>query len=319
MRSPLRRYGAQQHPKPARLVLRGRRGRPAALPAVAALVAVTAVWGSTFLVVQDVTRRMPVLDFLAARFAAGALVLAVLRPRAAVRLDAAGWLRGAVLGLTLGLGYGLQTLGLRHTSATVSAFVTGLFVVLTPLLAAVVLRRRVTRAGWTGTVLAAGGLGLLTLRGLGMGPGELLTLGCAVCVALQIVGTSAWGADQDPYALAFAQTLAVAVVASAAAVVGGPPVVPPDAAAWFAVLWTGGLATAAALVVQTWAQTRLGATRTAVIMTLEPVFAAVLGALAGHDLTARQLLGAGLVLLAMIVVELGSLPRSVTAAPVPAP
>ncbi|WP_051812816.1 DMT family transporter [Streptomyces sp. NRRL S-340] len=188
---------------------------------------------------------------------------------------------------------------------------------LTPLLAALVLRRRVTRAGWTGTALAAGGLGLLTLRGLGMGPGELLTLGCAVCIALQIVGTSAWGADQDPYALAFAQTLAVAVAASLAAVPGGLRFVPPDASAWFAVLWTGGLATAAALVVQTWAQSRLGATRVAVIMTLEPVFAAALSALAGHELTTRQLLGAGLVLLAMFVVEIGSLPGSVAAAPVP--
>lgn len=286
------------------------------LPAVTLLVGVTAVWGSTFLVVQDVTRRMSVLDFLAARFAVGALVLALVRPRAVLCLNAVGWIRGSVLGLALGLAYGLQAFGLRYTSATVSAFITGLFVVFTPFLAAVVLRQRVISATWAGSVLAVSGLGLLTLRGISVGPGELLTLGCAVCIALQILGTSAWATGQDPYGLAFAQTLTVAVVAvvaSAATAPRGLDIVPPDAPSWLEVLWTAGLATAAALVIQTWAQTMLSAARAAVIMTLEPVFAAVLGFLAGHGLTYRQIFGASLVLGAMLVVELGSTRRGRTA------
>nr|WTC14113.1 DMT family transporter [Streptomyces anthocyanicus] len=278
------------------------------LTAVVLLVGVTAVWGSTFLVIQDVTRRMSVLDFLAARFVVGALALALVRPRAVVRLDAAGWTRGAALGLALGVAYALQAFGLHYTSATVSAFITGLFVVFTPLLAAVVLRQRVALATWAGLVLAVSGLGLLTLRGISLGPGELLTLGCAVCIALQILGTSAWATGRNPYGLAFAQALTVAVVASAAAAVGGLNIVPPDASSWLAVLWTAGFATAAALVIQTWAQTRISATRAAVIMTLEPVFTAVIGYLAGHGLTYRQVCGAGLVLGAMLVVELGSTP-----------
>ncbi|WP_162468717.1 EamA family transporter [Streptomyces adustus] len=114
------------------------------MTAVMLLVAVTAVWGFIYLVVQDATRRMPVMDFMAARFTVGALVLAVLRPRAVVSLDPAGWVRGVALGLTLGTSYTLQVYGLRHTSATVSAFVTGMFVVFTPLLSALVLRRRIT-------------------------------------------------------------------------------------------------------------------------------------------------------------------------------
>ncbi|MPY32959.1 DMT family transporter [Streptomyces adustus] len=118
--------------------------RRGTVTAVMLLVAVTAVWGFIYLVVQDATRRMPVMDFMAARFTVGALVLAVLRPRAVVSLDPAGWVRGVALGLTLGTSYTLQVYGLRHTSATVSAFVTGMFVVFTPLLSALVLRRRIT-------------------------------------------------------------------------------------------------------------------------------------------------------------------------------
>ncbi|WP_327425592.1 DMT family transporter (plasmid) [Streptomyces sp. NBC_01527] len=270
------------------------------------LVGVTAVWGSTFFVIQESTRRMPVIDFVAARFTVGALVLAVLRPRALLSLNAAGWARGLVLGLALGASYTLQVFGLQYTSATVSAFVTGMFVVFTPLLSALVLRQRITSMTWAGTVLALAGLGLLTLRGFSIGPGELLTLGCALCIALQILGTGAWAAGRDPYGLAFAQMVAVSVGASCAAIPAGLDLVPPDSASWFGVLWTGVLATAAALVIQTWAQTKLSAERVAVIMTLEPAFAALFGLSAGQLLSAQQAIGSVLVLVAMLVVELRS-------------
>lgn len=276
------------------------------LVAVALLVGVTAVWGSTFLVIQDATDTMPVLDFMAARFTVGALVLAALRPRRIMSLDRAGWAGGAALGIALGTAYTLQVFGLRHTSATISAFVTGMFVVFTPLLAALVLRRRVTPAAWAGTGLAFAGLALLTLNGLRIGTGELLTLGCALGIALQILGTDTWAAGRDPYALAFAQMATVAVAASLAALPGGLSLLPPDRAAWFGVVWTGVFATAAALVVQTWAQTRLSPVRVAVVLTLEPAFAALVGVFAGDVLSARQVIGSLLVLLAMLLVELRS-------------
>ncbi|MEU3795547.1 DMT family transporter [Streptomyces fructofermentans] len=278
--------------------------RAGSVLALVLLVAVTAVWGSTFLVIQDATRRMPVLDFVAARFTVGALVLAVLRPRAVVSLDAAGWVRGSVLGLVLGTSYTLQVLGLRSTSATVSAFVTGMFVVFTPLLSALVLRRRITLMTWAGTAIATAGLGLLTLKGFTVGPGELLTLGCAMCIAIQILGTDRWASGRDPYGLAFAQMVSVAATATLAALPGGLHLIPPDKASWYAVLWTAVFATAAALVVQTWAQTKLSAERVAVIMTMEPAFAAIIGLLAGQILSVKQAIGCALVLLAMLLVEL---------------
>ncbi|MFD9052843.1 DMT family transporter [Streptomyces zaomyceticus] len=274
--------------------------------AVLLLVGVTLVWGTTFLVIQDSTRRMPTLDFVAARFAVGALVLIAMRPRVVVSLDRSGWARGAALGLALGVSYYLQTLGLQYMRATVSAFVTCMFVVFTPLLAALVLRQRISSTAWVGTVLAVVGLGLLTLQGFGVGFGELLTLGCALFIALQILGTGAWSAGRDPFGLAFAQMVTVAVVASAVSLPDGLELVPPDPAAWFGVMWTAVLATAAALVIQTWAQTRISTARVAVIMTLEPVFAAAFGVFYGQFLNAQQVVGGVLILAAMLVVELHS-------------
>ncbi|MEU9339538.1 DMT family transporter [Streptomyces sp. NPDC048290] len=281
--------------------------------AVLALVAVTAVWGSTFLVIQDSTQRMPALDFVAARFLIGALVLAALRPRAVISLDRAGWSRGAALGLALGGACILQALGLQRTSATVSAFVSGTFVVFTPFLSVLVLRRKVTPVTWAGTALATAGLALLSLRGLTLGIGETLTLGCALCITLQLLGTDLWADGRDACGLALAQMVTVALVAATASAAFSPhglTLVPPDRSAWFGVLWTAVLATAAALVLQTWAQTRLSAARAGLIMTLEPVFAALFGLLAGHHLSTRHAFGCALVLIAMVVVEYRSGRRS---------
>ncbi|MEV8309650.1 DMT family transporter [Streptomyces flavidovirens] len=274
--------------------------------AVLLMVAVTAVWASTFVIIQDSIDRMPVLDFTAARFAVAALVLVVIRPRALWSLDRGGLVRGVLLGLALAGTYLFQTYGLLYTSTTVSAFVTGMFVVFTPLITAVVLRRRLSLGTWAAMVLALAGLALLTLRGFSIGIGELLTLGCALCLALQIVGTGEWVAGRDPYALVLVQMATVAVVCGVAAAPGGLEMVPPDAGAWFGVLYTGVLATAIGIVIQTWSQTRISATRVAIVMTMEPVFAAFIGRLVGEELTALQLLGAALVLAAMYVIELGS-------------
>ncbi|UCM88490.1 DMT family transporter [Streptomyces marincola] len=290
----------------------GRRERHADrnAPAVVLMVAVTAVWGSTFVVVQDSVERMPVTGFNAARFTVAALVLIALRPRAVFALDRGGVVRGVLLGVALAATYVLQSVGLQHTSSTISAFVTGMFVVFTPLITAVFLRRRLTRWAWAGTALAVVGLGLLTLRGFAVGFGEAVTLVCALCLALQIVGTGEWVVGRDPYALVVVQLLTVSVLCAAASVPGGFEVVPPDGAAWSGVLLTGVLATAVAFVVQTWAQIRINATRIAVVMTLEPVFAALVGRLAGDRLTWMQLVGVAVVLAAMYLVELGPSDRA---------
>lgn len=269
------------------------------------LIGVTVVWGSTFVVVKDAVARMPVMDFLAVRFGVAALVMLAIRPHALAGLGRQGWRHGIGLGLALGLGYVGQTFGLQHTSAAVSGFITGMFVVFTPLIAGLVLRRRIGGFAWAAVAMATVGLGLLALRGFSVGFGELLTLLCAVCFAIHIVGLGEWSIRHNAYSLAVVQMLTVTALSTVAAAPGGMSL-PPDASVWVAVGITAILATAAAFLIQTWAQSLIAPTRAAVIMTAEPVFAGLFGVLVAHEtLGVRGAIGAVLVLAAMYLVELG--------------
>jgi len=269
------------------------------------LVVVTAVWGSTFIVVKDAVERMPVMDFLAWRFVLAALVMAAMRPGAVRRLSPVARRHGVVLGLALGAGYVAQTFGLQRTPATISGFITGLFVVFTPLCAGLLLRRRVSLQAWAAVALATVGLALLSLHGFAVGSGEAITLVCALMFALHIVGLGEWSKAEDAYGLAVLQLATVALGSTLAAATDSlaPP---PDGGVWFAILLTALAATAFAFFVQTWAQAHLPPTRAAVVMTMEPVFAGIFGvAIGGDQLGPRTVAGAAMVLAAMYLVELG--------------
>lgn len=273
--------------------------------ATLALLGVCSVWGSTFVVVQDAISRMPVLDFLTWRFLLAAAAMLALRPRSLRRFEPGELRRGLLLGLALAGGYVAQTFGLERTPATVSGFLTGLFVVLTPLCAGVLLRQHVPGTAWLGVLLATGGLGVLSLHGVSVGTGEALTLLCALSFALHIVGLGEWATGANAYRLAVVQTATVGVVCAVAA---SPDTLapPPDPGVWGAIGLTAIAATALAFFVQTWAQAHLAPTRAAVVMTMEPVFAALFGLTVGSDrLTIRLVVGASMVLGAMYLVELG--------------
>jgi drug/metabolite transporter (DMT)-like permease len=270
-----------------------------------ALVGVTAIWGSTFVVVKDAVEKMPVADFLAWRFALAALAMLVLRPRAVGALGRDGRRAGTVVGVALGTGYLLQTVGLQHTSAAVSGFITGMFVVLTPLGAAVLLRQRPAAAAWLAVAVATVGLGLLSLHGFSVGYGELLTLGCAAAFALHIVGLGRWASSYDAFGLAVVQLLVTAALCLLLALPGGV-VLPPEGSVWGALAVTALGATALAFVVQTWAQAHLPPTRAAVVMTMEPVFAGLFAVVvAGETIGWRTVAGAALVFAAMVLTEVG--------------
>jgi drug/metabolite transporter (DMT)-like permease len=270
-----------------------------------ALIGVTAIWGSTFVVVKDAIEQIPVTDFLTWRFGLAALVMLVLRPRSVAALGFSGRRAGAVVGLALGAGYLLQTVGLQHTSAAVSGFITGMFVVLTPLGAALLLHARVSRSAWAAVLLATVGLGLLSLHGLSIGYGELLTLGCATAFALHIVGLGRWASSYDAFGLAVVQLLTTALLCAVFAVPGGLAV-PRTASVWWALALTSLGATAVGFVVQTWAQSVMAPTRAAVIMTMEPVFSGLTAVVVAHEsLGPRTLVGAALVLGAMLLTEIG--------------
>lgn len=269
-----------------------------------ALVGVAAVWGSTFIVVQEAVSRMPVMDFLAIRFSIAALVLIMLQPKCLRGLSRLGLLRAIGLGLVLGLAYITQTFGLQYTSAAVSGFITGLFVVLTPLLTALLLRRHINRNVWIAVLLATAGLALLSLNGWSIGTGELLTLLCALFFALHIVGLGEWSASHDVYSLAVVQIGFVAILSLIFAIPDGLTF-PPDSVTWGAVMLTALLATAAAFFIQTWAQSLISPSRTAIIITMEPAFSGLFAVMfAGELLTIRLIIGGTLVLGAMLLTEL---------------
>jgi len=235
-----------------------------------AFVGVTAVWGYTFLVVQDAIAHIAVMDFLAWRFIVASIVMIALRPTCLRNVTRLELLRGIGLGTVLGLGYIVQTYGLRYTSAATSGFITGMFVVLAPVMSWILLRRKTNRNTWMIVALATVGLALLSFNGWSIGIGELLTLVCAVFFAVHIVGLGEWSSEYKPYSLALLQIATVAVISLIAATHKGITV-PSDPGVWKAVMITGILATAVAFFVQTWVQSLISPTRAAVIMTMEPV------------------------------------------------
>lgn len=281
--------------------------RRTSLLATAALLGMTASWGSTFFLIHDLLDRVPAIDFLAVRFTIAGVAMLLVAPRAISRLSPETRRHAIVLGALYGVAQILQTIGLAHTPASVSGFITGMYVVCTPLFAALILRTRITAMTWVAVALATAGLGVLTLDGFSIGYGEALTLIAAMFYALHIVALGAWSRPADAIGMAIIQCLVIAVICTVAAAPGGI-VVPDRAGDWVSVLYMALVAGAAALLGQTWAQGHLPPTRAAIIMSMEPVFAAFFAVLLGGDpLTGRMLVGGAMVFTAMLVVEL--LPR----------
>jgi len=271
---------------------------------VFALLAVAAAWGSTFFLTKDLLTRMDVADYLALRFLIASVALLLVHPPAIAKLNRLDRGRAVALGITYGVAQLVQTEGLRHTSASVSGFVTGMYVVFTPLLGAVILRHRIGRWAWFAVILATVGLGVLSLRGFSMGTGELLTLASAGLYALHIIGLGAWSKSENAFGLSALQMVVITCVCAVGALPGGFSV-PSSGTDWVSVIYMALVAGALALIVQTWAQAHLTPTRAAIAMTMEPVFPSAFAVLFGSEsVTWRMLIGGALVVSAMYLVEL---------------
>ena len=278
--------------------------RRTSLLASLALLAMTASWGSTFFLIRDLLERVPTLDFLAVRFLIAAVAMLLVAPRAVARLSPESRRHAVVLGGVYGVAQVLQTTGLAHTPASVSGFITGMYVVMTPLLAAVLLRTRIGGLTWVAVAIAAGGLAVLTLDGVSMGYAEAITLMSAVLYALHIVGLGAWSDPRQALGMSIVQIVVIAVLCSIATVPDGV-VLPSTRAEWASVVYMALVAGAAAMLAQTWAQAHLPPTRSAIIMSMEPVFAATFAVWLGGEPTTLRMVGGGLmVLTAMLLVEL---------------
>jgi drug/metabolite transporter (DMT)-like permease len=258
------------------------RRSPSSLPLLA-LVGVTVVWGITFVQVQDALALYPLFAFLAVRFAISTIVLAPFAWRSLRALPRAGYAAGVGIGLFLAAAYAFQTAGLERTTVASTGFITGLYVVFTPLLALVAFGTPVPRALWLGVSLAVAGLLLLNGVPGGSTLGNVLVLANAVFQAFQITAMERYAPRHDPRALTFLQMATSLVGFTIIALALGQLEVPRGATVWGALLVTGVFAGALGYLIAAWVQARTTAARAALVFTLEAPFAALAGVLLAEE------------------------------------
>jgi len=252
-----------------------------------ALIFVTAVWGVTFVQVKDAVAIYPLFAFLAIRFAIASATLAFPAAKRVRGLGRSGVAGGVFLGLLLAAGYALQTAGLERTTVSSTGFITGMYVVLTPLIALVLYRSRIGLAAWVGVLVATAGLAMLSGIHAGSVTGDLLVLAAAAVYSFQIVLMERYAPRFDALAFTFVEMAAAFLGLLVVALALGDLGVPYGWTVWGALLVTGVFASALGYLVQTWAQRRTSATRTALAFTMEPVWTAFFGyTLAGDRLGA---------------------------------
>jgi len=274
------------------------------VPAVLALVLVTAVWGVTFVQVKDAVALYPLFAFLAVRFWIATLTLAVPGLPRVRSLGRPGFVGGAFLGLLLAAGYTLQTAGLERTTVSSTGFITGMYVVLTPLIALVLVRSRIGLSVWGGVALSTIGLAMLSGIHAGSVTGDLLVLAAAAVYSLQIVLMERYAPRYDAVGFTLVQMLAAGVALGLVAAALGDLHLPHGWTVWGALLVTGVFASALAFLVQTWAQRRTSATRTALAFTMEPVWTAFFGyTLAGDRLGLLGWGGCALIMAGIVLAE----------------
>lgn len=269
------------------------------------LVGVAAIWGLTFVMVQDAVAEIPVMAFLAYRFIPASLLVAIVFRRRLAQLSREGWKAGFVMGIFLTSGYVTQTLGLERTTASNAGFITGTFVVLTPIFGALFLRQKAGRFAWGAALVTAAGLYLLSgTSGELHLAGDGLVLLCAISFAFHILSTGKAVEEHDVAALLAVQLGVCGVFSLIVAAVNGELQVPRSADVWSALVVTSLFASALGFWVQTYAQRNASPARTALILASEPAFAGFFAfVVQGETLSALGWLGAALIMVAIVTVE----------------
>jgi drug/metabolite transporter (DMT)-like permease len=282
-----------------------------------ALVGIASIWGLTFVMVKDAIEELPTMAFLAYRFIPASLIVAVVFRKRLARLPREGWHAGAVMGVFLAGGYIFQTLGMEHTTASNAGFITGLFVVLTPVLGALVLRQRLPATVWAAAGVAAVGLWLLSGAGTEFNTrGDGLVLICSFSLAAHILATSRAVKHHDVGALLAIQLGVVGLVCLVIGAGAGDLEAPHGWTVWSALIVTSLIASALGFFVQTFAQQHAPPARTALILAAEPAFAGLFGWLLNDErLSAAGWLGAAAIMTAIVAVEI--IPRFRPPRPLP--
>jgi drug/metabolite transporter (DMT)-like permease len=271
--------------------------------AVIALFGVTFAWGAAFVLMKDAIAMQPVFDFLATRFTLATLVMILIRPQVLTMLNKQNLTRGSILGVMLGLAYITQTIGLELTTAAITGFLTGLYVVFTPFLFWFVFKKNVEQKVVVGAVLAFAALLFISFNGLSVDLGQIWLIACAVLFAGHIIGLSFWSTAKEIYPLTVIQLASAAAVCWLGALADGYQA-PPNGFVWATIVFTAVFATAMAFLVQTWAQSIMDPSRVAIILTTEVIFAAAIAVWVGQEVLAlRTIIGGALIVIAMVVVE----------------
>ena len=268
------------------------------------LLTVAAIWGASFVAMKNTLGRLEVISFLGWRFLIATIVLIAYRPRFYKMLSRTDLYKGIICGFFLGTGYVAQTFGLTHATVSKTGFITGLYIIFTPLFSAPLLKYKVSQIQWLAVLAATVGLALLSFSGFALGFGETFVLLSAILFAIHIISLGAWANSIDVFALTVVQLATCTVLMFVISLITGIHT-PPDRGVWEAVIFTAIFATAIAFIVQTFAQSVMPAISVAVILTMEVPFAALFGVLIlGDPVTPRIIAGGVLMLIAMYVIIL---------------
>ena len=267
-----------------------------------AMISIAAVWGSSFVVMKDSLERQNVFSFLASRFILAALLMFLYKPGVFRGLTNKFISRGIIAGILLGSGYIFQTYGLTKTTVSNTGFITGLYLVFTPLISLIILKRHVLKIQWLAVIVATIGLFFISYNGVTIGLGEILVLISAFIYGAHFVALGEWSDGKNTYALTFIQVVTVAALTSIFAFKDGFQIA-PDSTVWLAILYTAFFATFLGFLIQTKAQSVMSATVASVLLATETPFAVFFGLYFHSDpLTLRIITGGLLVMLAMALV-----------------
>lgn len=282
------------------------------IPGELILLLTAIIWGYGFVAVANSLDRLTPMQLLLLRFGIASLILVIVFNKNVRALKKTTLKKGVILGVLIFIGFVLQTFGMKYTTPSKNAFLTGVNVILVPLIAYFLFKRRLTRQEVIGAILSVIGIGLLTLRTDGqVNIGDLLTLGCAVAFAFHIFYTTLFMADESPVDIAIIQTVTSMVLAALAVAAEGAPMVSPDRNSLMSVLYLAIFSTTLTTLLQAYGQKYTSETRSAILLSTESLWGTFFSfVFLGEALTFRLIAGGLIIFAAILLAQIKPRPSS---------